>query len=287
MTSVKRYGIIAGNGLLPVTVAQRLADRGDNPFVIGIEAEADKALAKFDFIQLPLEKIAYSVPLFKEQGVGQAIFAGGVKLRPKASKLRVPMSLWPDLPNALLALKRGDDGLLAAMVRMFERHGVSIVGAHEILPDHVAAYGVISGIKPKAALSATVQAGVSAAKIIGAHDIGQAVVALGRRVIAVEGIEGTDQMLARIAALRHEGRIQAHSDLVLVKIAKPNQELRADMPVIGPATIEGCKAAGIGLICISAGSTMMMDVARTLESAKMAGINIFGINPDDWSSVAA
>jgi UDP-2,3-diacylglucosamine hydrolase len=285
MNSAKRFGIIAGNGLLPVTVAQRLAARGESPFIIGIEGEAGDGLRLHDFALLPLEKIAYSVPLFKKHGVTHVVFAGGVKLRPKASKLRVPVSLWPDLPTALLALKRGDDGLLATMVKMFERHGIAIMGAHEILPDHVAPFGVIAGVKPKVNLNPTILVGVKAAKIIGIHDIGQAVVALGRRVIAVEGIEGTDQMLGRVAALQAEGRIQLKADLVLVKIAKPNQELRVDMPVIGPATIEGCRAAGIDLICISAGSTMIMDVARTLENAKLAGVSIFGINPEEWGAV--
>jgi UDP-2,3-diacylglucosamine hydrolase len=283
MTSkAKRYGIVAGNGLLPLTLATRMAENGGNPFIIGIEGEAGAALHSFDFVTLPLERIAYSVPLFKKNSVTHVVFAGGVKQRPKPLGLRVPFSLWPDLPAALLALKRGDDGLLAAMVQMFERHSIKIIGAHEILPDHVAPFGVIAGSKPAKKLNPTIRAGVSAAKMIGAHDIGQAVVALGRRVIAVEGIEGTDQMLARIAGLRAEGRLNGQAQPVLIKMAKPNQELRADMPVIGPATIEGCKAAGIALICLSAGSTMIMDVARTIQDAKLAGIDILGIDPDEW-----
>ena len=237
-----------------------------------------------DCVLLPVEKIAFALPILKKAGANRVIFAGGVKRRPKPSSLRVPMSLWLEIPSILVALGRGDDSLLVALVNMFERHGMKIIGAHEVLPDHVAPNGVIAGAKPKASIEPAIRAGILAATIIGAQDIGQAVVAMGRRVIAVEGIEGTDQMLARVAALRAEGRIQRGAELVLVKLAKPKQELRADMPVIGPTTIEGCKSAGITLICISAGSTLMMDVAQTLEQAKSAGLSIFGVNPEEWGA---
>ena len=280
----KRYGIIAGSGLLPLTLAKRLSENCVEPFVIGIEGEADNALSVYDCVSLPLERIAYSVPILQKNKVTHVVFAGGVKLRPKPLSLRVPVKLWPDLPAALLGLKRGDDGLLATMVHMFERHGLKIIGAHDILPDHVAPYGVVSGSVPVQASHATIRAGVSAAILIGAQDIGQAVVAVGRRVIAVEGIEGTDQMLARVAGFRKDGRIDAKARPVLVKLAKPNQELRADMPVIGPATIDGCYAAGISLICVSADTTMIMDVENTLKQAKIAGVDIFGIQPNEWGA---
>ena len=281
-----RYGIVAGNGLLPLTLANRLSEQGNQPVIIGIEGEAGDALSAYNCTLLPLERIAYSLPHMKKSGVTHVILAGGVRRRPQTLKLRVPMVIWRDLPAALFALKRGDDGLLAAMVRMFERHGLKVIGAHDILPDHVAPYGVVVGSSPMKSLKLTIQAGVNAATIIGAHDIGQAVVAMGCRVIAVEGLEGTDQMLARVAALRKEGRIDASAKPVLIKLAKPGQELRADMPVIGPATIEGCKAAGISLICISAGSTMIMDVGNTLSQATLAGIDIYGIDPNEWAQVS-
>lgn len=276
----KRFGIVAGNGVLPVTLARTLST--DEPFIVCIEGEAQPSLAEFDSVTLPLEKIAYALTVLKSNRVTHVVFAGGVKRRPKASALRVPMALWPEVPGAVFALTRGDDGLLGAMVKMFERHGLKIVGAHEILPDHVAPFGVISGTNPTNDFLETIGVGVRAALIMGAHDIGQAVVALGRRVIAVEGIEGTDQMLARIQSLRAEGRIIENAQPVLIKLAKPGQELRADMPVIGPATIEGCRAAGINLICVSAGSTMIMEVETTIKQAKAATVNVIGIDPNEW-----
>jgi UDP-2,3-diacylglucosamine hydrolase len=164
-----------------------------------------------------------------------------------------------------------------------ERHGISMIGAHDILPDHIATYGIIAGTKPAKALEPTIRIGVEGAELIGNHDIGQAVVAMGRRIIAVEGLEGTDQMLGRVATLRAENRIDAKSQLVLIKIAKPRQELRADMPTIGPGTIEGCTSAGIGTVCVSAGSTLIMDVKQTIKNAKTSGISLIGIDPKEWA----
>ena len=268
--------------MLPVTLAERLVENGDKPVIVGIAGEVDAALRTYDFKVLSLAKIAYALPFFKQQNVTHIIFAGGVQSRPKATALRVPLSLWPEVPAALVALKKGDDGLLGALVRMFERHALKVIGAHEILQDHVAQLGVIIGGKPAASSEVTIHAGVAAARMIGQLDIGQAVVALGRRVIAVEGLEGTDQMLARILALRSNGRINSDAKPVLIKIAKPRQELRVDMPVIGPQTVNGCKAAGIELICVSAESTMIMEVGKTLELAKKSGISIYGLSPEEW-----
>jgi UDP-2,3-diacylglucosamine hydrolase len=283
MNVSRRIGIIAGSGLLPLTLARRLVAQGETPVMIGMEGEAGPELAEFNPVSLSLERIAYAVPFFKKQGVTHAIFAGGVKRRPKASALRVPVAIWPDVPRVLLALKRGDDGLLGVLVSMMERHGIAMIGAHDILPDHVASYGVIAGSKRDKKLEPVIQVGVAAALIIGSHDIGQAVVVLGRRVIAVEGLEGTDQMLKRVAELRSAGRIENKAELVLIKIAKPDQELRADMPTIGPDTIFGCQAAGIHTICISAGSTLIMDVKQTVGQAKAFGISITGIDPQEWA----
>ena len=282
IATARRYGIIAGSGMLPVTLAERLVENGDKPVIVGIAGEVDAALRTYDFKVLSLAKIAYALPFFKQQNVTHIIFAGGVQSRPKATALRVPLSLWPEVPAALVALKKGDDGLLGALVRMFERHALKVIGAHEILQDHVAQLGVIIGGKPAASSEVTIHAGVAAARMIGQLDIGQAVVALGRRVIAVEGLEGTDQMLARILALRSNGRINSDAKPVLIKIAKPRQELRVDMPVIGPQTVNGCKAAGIELICVSAESTMIMEVGKTLELAKKSGISIYGLSPEEW-----
>ena len=278
----ERYGLVAGNGLLPVKLVERLRAMGQQPSIVGIEGECDPSLTTSNDAILPLEKIAYALPILKKAGANRIIFAGGVKRRPKISALRVPIMLWPDVPSVVLALNRGDDSLLVAVVKMFERRGLKIIGAHTILPDHVAPFGVAAGTFPDGSYTDTIRTGVAAADIIGGLDIGQSVVVTGRRIIAVEGIEGTDQMLKRVASFRVNGQIDANAKPVLIKLAKPGQELRTDMPVIGPKTIENCVAAGIALICISANTTLIMESEQTLQTARAAGISIIGIDPADW-----
>jgi UDP-2,3-diacylglucosamine hydrolase len=175
-------------------------------------------------------------------------------------------------------LSRGDNDLLSFLVRLMERHGITIVGAHEILPDHVAPFGR-AGVKGVSERQSTLAAdAIKAALAIGRLDIGQGVVAIGRRIVAVEGAEGTDAMLARIAELRLLGRVHATEPAILAKLAKPEQELRADMPTIGPKTIEGAKAANIAQIYLSANAALIMEAGRTIAAADAAGIAIIGVD---------
>ncbi len=128
----------------------------------------------------------------------------------------------------------GDDTVLRNVVRFFEDRGYRVLGAHAVAPELVAEAGVLGRVKPDAGASADVAKGLEAARLLGTLDVGQATVAVGGRVVAVEGIEGTDEMLARIADLRARGRLKSPARTgVLVKAAKPQQDLRVDMPTIG------------------------------------------------------
>jgi UDP-2,3-diacylglucosamine hydrolase len=281
-----RYGVIAGSGQLPIDVARSLAEAGRNPFVIRIAGEADAALLAFSGAELPVSHIAHAVLTLKRAGVAKVVMAGGVGRRPSPWSLRVPLRLWPSLPSALGGLRSGDDRLLRLLIALFERHGLQVVGAHEILPEHVAPLGVIHGRSAPPGLAPAIRSGVAAALALGRLDIGQAVVAAGKRVIAVEGLEGTAEMLARVVRLREAGRLQFGAACILVKLAKPGQELRADMPAIGPDTITSCKAAGVHWIFLSAGSAMVLDAANVAAAATEAGISIIGIDPSQWDQEA-
>ncbi|MGL4406278.1 MAG: DUF1009 domain-containing protein, partial [Notoacmeibacter sp.] len=100
----KRYGIVAGNGILPLTLAKRLKENATPPFIVSIAGEAHSDLSQYSGTALPLEKIAYSLPVLKQHGATHVVFAGGVKQRPKPLALRVPLSLWPEVPGAVYAL---------------------------------------------------------------------------------------------------------------------------------------------------------------------------------------
>lgn len=274
-----RVGIVAGHGRLPVNVAQGLAAAGHSPFIVHIEGETESGtgLAAYDHEFLQLEDFAGLVPLLRRHHITHVVLAGGIERRPNWRAVRPRLSLLTLLPKAIAALAKGDDGLLRALVRGLEGYGFKVVGAHEIVPDLLAEEGPMTRTQPRKADWADLKAGLVAARAIGALDIGQAAVAIGGRAIALEGIEGTDQLLARVAGMRGHGRLAGKTGGVLVKCAKPGQELRADLPAIGPATVEGAYAAGLAGIGVEAGGSLVLDFGRMVERADELGLFVVGL----------
>jgi DUF1009 family protein len=191
--------------------------------------------------------------------------------------VRPSIALLKALPRIVSSLAGGDDALLKTVVGLIEQSGPKVVGAHEIVPDLVAGEGVITRARPTAADARDLAAAFAAAKAIGALDIGQAAVAIGGRVIAVEGIEGTDGLLARTAALRSHGRLSGKKRGVVVKCAKPGQELRADMPAIGPQTVAAAHQAGLAGIGVEAGRSLILDYEAVCVSADQLGLFVIGL----------
>ncbi|RVA96121.1 UDP-2,3-diacylglucosamine diphosphatase LpxI, partial [Mesorhizobium sp. M7A.F.Ca.CA.004.02.1.1] len=250
-----RVGIIAGGGSLPVEVAAGSAEQGYPPFVILMEGEVDRIaeLSRYDHESLALEGIGSLVPLLRRHRITHLVLAGEIKRRPRLLALRPSLSLLAVIPLVVMALARGDDGLLKVLARGLEARGVKVVGAHEVVPNLVAAEGVLTKAEPRKLDWRDIEAGLAAAKAIGALDVGQAAIAVGGRAIALEGIEGTAGLLDRAKLLRGHGRIAGKTRGVLVKCAKPGQELRADLPSIGPQTVEAAHAAGLAGIAVEAG----------------------------------
>jgi DUF1009 family protein len=183
------------------------------------------------------------------------------------------------IPLVLMALMRGDDGLLRVFVRAIEARGIKVVGAHEIAPDLVATEGLFGKVAPQKSDWKDIDAARVAAEAIGALDIGQGAVAVGGRVIALEGIEGTDGLLVRVGDMRGHGRIAGRTRGVLVKCAKPGQEMRTDLPSIGPRTIEEAHAAGLAGIAVEAGCSLVLDGPEMIASADALGLFVLGLPP--------
>src|SRR6185437_10246085 len=274
-----RVGIVAGSGRLPINVAERLVADGHAPFVAMIEGEAEPAspLATCEHDFLELENFAGLVPMLKRRGVTHVILAGGVDRRPKWQKVRPSLMLLRILPRAIAALTRGDDGLLSALVKGLEGFGLKVVGAYEVVPDLLAPSGLMTRAAPQKADWADLDAGLEAALAIGRLDIGQGAVSIGGRVIALEGIEGTDCLLARVADMRDHGRLAGRKRGVLVKCAKPGQERRADLPAIGPTTVERAHAAGLAGIGVEAGSAFVLDYGEMVQRADELGLFVIGL----------
>jgi len=282
LSAADRVAVVAGSGRLPVNVADSLAEGGHKPFIVMIDGETDPgtSLSSYAGERLAIEQFASLVPLLKRHKITHCVLAGGISRRPVWRAIRPSVALLRVLPRALAALARGDDGLLRILVRTIEDSGIKVVGAHQIVPELLAVSGSMGSRTPQQGDWADLRAGQEAARTIGALDIGQAAVAIGGRAIALEGIEGTDLLLERVRDLRNNGRIAGRNRGVLVKCAKPNQELRADLPTIGPATVDAAHAAGLAGIGIEAGRSLVLDYGEVVERADRLGLFVIGLSDE-------
>ncbi|MDW6022824.1 UDP-2,3-diacylglucosamine diphosphatase LpxI [Mesorhizobium sp. BAC0120] len=278
-----RVAVIAGSGRLPVNVAAGLNAAGHPPFVVitnGEEADVDE-LTSYDHATIELEHMADLIPLLKRERITHVVLAGGIGRRPRLTRLKPSRyMLTTMLPRLALALGKGDNALLSTIVALIEEVGPKVVGAHEVVPDLLAIEGAITRAQPKSADYRDLRAAFSAAKAIGALDIGQGAIAIGGRVIAVEGVEGTDGLLARTASLRSHPRLSGKKRGVIVKCAKPGQELRADLPAIGPQTVKAAHDAGLAGIGVEAGHSLILDYETVRSSADALGLFVVGLPGD-------
>lgn len=273
-----RVGLIAGSGQLPVNVAEGLQAAGYPPFVVIAAGERqDAILTTYAHVTIELERMAEVLPLMRREGVTHVVMAGGIGRRPRLSNLRPSRPLFGLIFRLARGLARGDNALLTTLVGFLEEWGFKVVGAHELVPDLLAAEGVATRAQPTTKDRADLAAAFAAAKAIGALDIGQAAVAIGGRVVAVEDIEGTDRLLARLKTLRTHPRLASRPRGVLVKCAKPGQELRADLPSIGPHTVMAASEAGLAGIGIEAGRALVLDHDEVLRLANERGLFIIGL----------
>ena len=264
-----RIAIVAGSGRLPVDLAQSLAAHGYRPFVVLVRGEASPELASCDHEDLTVENFAGLAPLLKRRGITHVVFAGGISRRPKLGALKPSLALLRFLPRALAAA--------------VEALGVKVVGAHQIAPDLLASEGPMTSTAPQKPDWRDIDAAAAAARAIGVLDIGQGAVAIGGRAIALEGVEGTDGMLERVRELRSHGRLAGKKRGVLVKCAKPGQELRMDLPSIGPDTVTMAHAAGLAGIGVEADRSLVLDMANVIGEADRLGLFVIGLPPERLS----
>ncbi len=267
-------GIIAGGGPLPGQVAAAAQAAGRPVFVAALEGFAEPAVINgFDHMFFRLGDAGAIKRGLMDKACKEIVLIGPVK-RPSFLALR------PDAEGARLMAKigvaafAGDDGLLAAVIRVLGEEGFKVTGAHEILRSVLGPAGLLTRQAPDASAMADVERGIAVLKIAGAADIGQACVVQQGIVLAMEAVEGTDAMLARVRDVTRTGPAG-----VLVKLAKPGQDRRVDLPTIGPATISNAAAAGLRGVAFEAGGTILADRLTMIEAADAAGIFLLGVEP--------
>ncbi len=268
-------GILAGGGPFPGQVAAASRAAGRPVFIVGFEDFADPAvIGAYPHAYVRLGAAGRTLALLREHQCHEIVLVGPVK-RPSLLDLRPDFEGTRILARIGRAAWSGDDGLLAAIVRVLAEEGFSVLGAHEILTASVAQQGALGARAPDPQALADIERGIAVVRALGALDVGQGCVVQQGFVLAVEAAEGTDRMLARVAPLAVPG-----PGGVLVKLTKPGQERRADMPTIGPRTVTAAAEAGLRGIACEAGGTLLPDRAACIAEADRLGLFLYGIDPD-------
>ncbi|TCV63598.1 hypothetical protein EDE05_11960 [Neorhizobium sp. R1-B] len=274
-----RLAIIAGNGFLPIYLAEAAREGGENPFIISLRNESDQRFDGFETATASIADIKSFEQIFQENGIDRVVLSGGVTRRPDWRDIRPNWKVLRKLPLLLRTLvSGGDDALLQVAIGIIEAQGCRVIGAHEVAPGLLAKTGKLGAYTPSQDDIRDIEKAAEAARRLGELDIGQGSVSVGGRVVALEGVEGTDRMLERVAALRAEGRISARRKGVLVKLCKPQQDMRADLPTIGPSTVENAVKAGLAGIAVEAGRALVLEEQKMIAAADAAGIFVCGID---------
>lgn len=271
--------LVAGAGRLPELVAGSL-DRAGRPYrILAIRGFAERAMRARAAATVDLLDIAGILAVLKRWGPVSVVPAGGVSRPNPAAILNAAAALRNR--EALRAISGGgDDRLLRGALALLEENGHGVVGVHEVAPDLLSPAGVMGRHRPDAAAAVSIAAGQALLGALSPHDVGQAAVLAGQRALAVEGPEGTDRMLARARSLarRPLGLGRAQAGIVLVKLAKVGQDLRVDLPAIGPRTVANAAAAGCAGLAVQARFTLIIDRPATIAAADRAGLFLVGLD---------
>lgn len=264
---------------MPFAVAESLSQRGIAPVLFALRGACDPARVEgFRHHWISVGQLGRATKLFRSEGCRDLIFIGTL-LRPALSEIRLDWGTIRVLGRVWAAFRGGDDHLLSGIGRILEQDGFRMVGIRDVAPDMLMPEGSIARATPDSAASADIAKGREVLGALGPFDIGQAVVVIDGHVVAVEDIEGTDGLLARVARLREAGRIRAKSGRgVLVKAPKSSQDLRFDLPTVGVKTIEGVAGAGLAGIAVIAGHTIAAEAQAMIEAADRAGLFIQGLS---------
>jgi UDP-2,3-diacylglucosamine hydrolase len=272
--------LICGGGTLPLAVADFVSKRGRPVVIFALRGHADAAIvARYPHHWIRVGQLGAFTRHARAAGCRDVVFIGSL-IRPTLWNLRPDIKALMLLPRIVAAYRGGDNHLLSGVSRIVEDHGFHLLGAHEVAPEILVPEGVLGRVGAAEQHRQDIAFGFDYLRASGAFDIGQAVVVAGKRVLAVEAAEGTDQMLARVAELRIAGRIGGPPGIgVLVKAPKPEQDRRFDLPSIGPNTVAGVTRAKLAGIAVVGGATVVAEPERVVIEADRAGIFVVGVPP--------
>jgi UDP-2,3-diacylglucosamine hydrolase len=270
--------MLCGGGSLPLTVADKVASSGRPVLLFPLRGAAEGlAVERYPHHWVHIGQIGKFLRLARAAGCRDVVFIGSL-VRPSLWHVHPDLKGLSVLPRVFAAYRGGDNHLLSGMGKLLEDEGLRLVGAHEVAPDILIPQGTFGRAQPSELDRGDIALGLEYLRAAGKFDIGQAVVVAGRHILAVEAVEGTDAMLARVAEMRANGRLRARPGTgTLVKAPKPAQDRRFDLPSIGPQTVEGVVRAGLAGIAVLAGSTIVAEPARLVELADRTAIFVVGV----------
>lgn len=276
--------LFAGTGALPGIISKALAAR-QQPYVIcEMEGHPVSDGCGGEKKRFRIERLGSLLHELREDGVAAVCFAGAVR-RPQIDPSVIDPATRPLVPVLMEAMTLGDDGALRGIIGLFEAQGFAVVAAHEIVPHLLPDPGLLTGAPPDQNVESSLEAALARHSEMSSGDVGQAVVAAGGNVVASEGPEGTDAMLAALAGPDPASRSKQERETrggelpasggVLFKAPKLGQERRADLPVIGPETIELAARSGIETVVIEAGGVMVLDQQEVVSRAEHHSMRVW------------
>lgn len=283
----RRVGLLAGAGRFPISFAEAARKQGHHVYGVGVMGMADPALREicYSYVEAPLARIGRAITLFKKARINRVVMAGKIEKTVLFQPFRM-LRLLPDWRTIHMWLcyarrDRRDDTLLLAVIREFERDNIFFDSALDYCPELLVNHGFLTKRKPTESQWRDIRFGWELAKEMGRLDVGQSVIVNDMAVIAVEAIEGTDRAIRRSAELCRRG------GFTVVKVAKPQQDMRFDVPTIGAQTIRTMHESGGRVLAIESGKTIILDEAEVIELADKLGIAVVAVSAVELEMRAA
>ncbi|MBL4908183.1 MAG: UDP-2,3-diacylglucosamine diphosphatase LpxI [Sneathiella sp.] len=270
-----RVGIIAGRGDLPLSLANNLKKQGQDPFLLLVKGEAlPSDYTDFSHEIIAITKVGKFLKILKKEKCSRVTLAGPVA-RPDFKNILPDMEGLKLLAKISTSVSKGDDGLMRAISSYIEEKGFQLVGAHELNTEFLADAGPLGTILPNEDDLLDIKEGIRITQAIGALDIGQAVIIRNGYVLGVEAAEGTEKLIERCAEFAWEKPAG-----ILVKLAKPEQDLRADMPAVGPDTILQIVSSGLRGLAIEADRCLIVRKDEVIRLANEKGVFLYGVSTE-------